>query len=84
MELAAALGYRGSLQVINQIAPPERRAELVSAYLLAGFAGNSIPIIGVGILLGVAGTLVASGLFAATIAVLAVAALVVGAKFADR
>ena len=45
--LAAALGYRGSLQVINQIAPAERRAEVVSSYLLAGFVGNSIPIIGV-------------------------------------
>jgi hypothetical protein len=29
--IAAALGYRGSLQVINEIAPADRRAEVVSS-----------------------------------------------------
>jgi MFS family permease len=80
--MAVALGYRGSLQVINQIAPAERRAEVVSSYLLAGFAGNSIPIIGVGVLASVTGPLAASASFAAVIALLALAAVIPGAKYA--
>ena len=47
---AMALGYRGSLQVVNQIAPPEQRAEVVSSYLLVCFTANSLPVIGVGLL----------------------------------
>ncbi len=82
--LAAALGYRGSLQVINQIAPAGRRAEVVSSYLLAGFVGNSIPIIGVGVLSGLLGPLPASALFAATIALFAIAALIIGWRHAPR
>ena len=41
---AAALGYRCSLAVINDIAPAERRAEIVSSYLIAAYAGNSLPV----------------------------------------
>ena len=47
---AMALGYRGSLQIVNQIAPPEQRAEVVSSYLLVCFTANSLPVIGVGLL----------------------------------
>ena len=82
--LAAALGYRGSLQVINRIAPVKRRAEVVSSYLLAGFVGNSIPIIGVGLASEAIGPLPASLLFAATIALFAVAALFIGWRHAPR
>jgi MFS family permease len=34
---SAAMGFRGSLQVVNQIAPEDRRAEVLSAYLLFGY-----------------------------------------------
>ncbi|MGB6536547.1 MAG: MFS transporter, partial [Xanthobacteraceae bacterium] len=40
--IAGGLGYRGSLEVINRIAPADRRSEVVSAYLIALFAGNSL------------------------------------------
>src|SRR5207237_2354726 len=33
---AAGLGYRGSLQVVNQIAPADRRAAVVSSYFVCG------------------------------------------------
>jgi MFS family permease len=46
--VATGLGYRGSLQVINQIAPPLRRAEVASSYFIACFVGNSLPVIGIG------------------------------------
>jgi len=73
--VCGALGYRGSLQVVNQIAPPEQRAELVSSYFVACFIGNSIPVIGVGALSLAWGPVVAIPVFAAIIALLAVLAL---------
>jgi MFS family permease len=76
--VAVALGYRGSLQVINRIAPADRRAEVVSAYLICGFAGNSLPIIGFGTLSSFMTSFHASILFAGTIALLAIAALIIG------
>ena len=48
--IAAALGYRGSLQVINEIAPEERRAEVISSFAIVCFIGNGVPVIGVGVL----------------------------------
>ena len=57
---------------------------MVSSYLLAGFVGNSIPIIGVGVLSGVLGPLPASALFAATIALFAIPALIIGWRHAPR
>jgi MFS family permease len=70
-----ALGYRGSLEVVNQIAPDDRRAEVVSSYLIACFIGNSIPVIGLGVLTTATGPLPASIVFACTIGTLAIAAL---------
>jgi MFS family permease len=40
--ISGGLGYRGSLEVINRIAPADRRSEVVSSYLVALFAGNSV------------------------------------------
>jgi predicted MFS family arabinose efflux permease len=77
----AALGYRGSLQVVNQIAPPERRAEVVSSYFVACFVGNSLPVIGIGALSAVWGSLAAMGVFAAIIGAFALAALAAGMKY---
>lgn len=71
-----ALGYRGSLQIVNEIAPDDRRGEVVSTYFLACFVGNAIPVIGLGILSTLTDRLVASVIFACTVAVLALAALV--------
>jgi MFS family permease len=82
--IAAALGCRGSLQVINEIAPADRRAEVVSSYLLAGFTGNSVPIIGVGVLSSITSSLQASIAFACAIAVFAATGLLIGAKYAPR
>ena len=81
---AAALGYRGSLQVVNQIAPADRRAEVVSAYLICCFLGNALPVIGVGVISTLASPIAASIVFAATIAAFAVIALVFGSRYAPR
>lgn len=78
---AIALGYRGSLQVMNEIAPGDRRAEVVSTYLLCCYVGNSIPIIGVGVLSTLSSQIVASSVFAITIAAFTAVALVMGARY---
>jgi MFS family permease len=73
--VASGLGYRGSLQVANQIAPEDRRAEIVSSYLICAFIGNALPVIGVGVVSTLAGPITASVAFAVTIAVFALVAL---------
>jgi MFS family permease len=78
--VAAGLGYRGSLQVTNQIAPQDKRAEIVSSYLICAFVGNALPVIGVGVISTVAGPSAASFAFAATIIVFASFALYFGAR----
>jgi len=73
--IAAGLGYRGSLQAVNRIAPPERRAEVVSSYFIACFIGNSVPVIGVGWLSAARGPLFALCVFAALVGAFVLLAL---------
>jgi MFS family permease len=77
---AAALGYRGSLQIVNQIAPDNRRAELVSAYLMFCYAGVSLPVIGIGLLSALETPAFAEEIFAAVIAVFALLAIAVDVR----
>ena len=79
--ITAGLGLRGSLQVANQIAPQDRRAEIVSSYFICVFAGNALPVIGIGVISTLAGPAVASLTFAATIAIFAVIALYFGRRY---
>jgi predicted MFS family arabinose efflux permease len=80
--IAGGLGYRGSLEVVNRIAPADRRSETVSSYLIALFAGNSVPVIGLGLLSAELGPLDAHIIFAAVITALAGLAFWTGVKFA--
>lgn len=76
---AVGLGHRGSLQVSGQIAPTARRAEATSAYYVACYLGNAVPVIGVGVLTEFASPAVALVTFAVVVAAVAVAALITGA-----
>jgi MFS family permease len=78
--IAAGLGYRGSLQVTNQIAPAHQRAEIVSSYFICAFTGNALPVIGIGVISALAGASAASLAFAATIIVFASWALYFGLR----
>ncbi|WP_245487729.1 hypothetical protein [Mesorhizobium sp. M4A.F.Ca.ET.022.05.2.1] len=80
--VAAALGYRGGLQVVNQIAPDDRRAEVVSAFFICCFSGNALPVIGIGILSSWTSATAASLAFAGMITVFALVALGFGARYA--
>ncbi len=63
------ISYLAGLNIVNGIAPPEHRAETLSAFLVACYLGFSLPALGVGIAANV------YGLFAA----FAGAAIVLGA-----
>lgn len=80
--VAAALGYRGGLQVVNQIAPAGRRAEVVSAFFVCCFCGNALPVIGIGILGTWTNATVASLAFCGMIMAFSVVALAFSAKHA--
>lgn len=79
--VCAALGYRGSLQVVNALAPADRKAEVVSVYFACGFMGNALPVIGVGVLSQAAGARLADTVFAGVISVAALGALVADLAF---
>jgi MFS family permease len=72
--VVGALGYRGGLAVANSLAPPERRAEIASAYFVCCFSGNALPIIGVGALTLAATAHVADLVFAIMVSAIAAAA----------
>jgi MFS family permease len=75
---AMALGYRSSLQIVDEIAPEDRRAELLASYLLVCYAGNSLPIVSVGVLSQATGPETAHRLFAAMLGLLALVAGAIG------
>jgi MFS family permease len=77
---AAALGCRGSLQIVNQIAPENRRAEMVSTYLLFCYAGVSLPVVGIGVLSALETPALAEEIFAAVIAAFALLAIAVDVR----
>jgi predicted MFS family arabinose efflux permease len=82
--VAGGLGYRGSLEVINRIAPADRRSEVVSSYLVACFAGNSVPVIGIGLMAAATSSLIAHITFAAVITALAGIAAWTGIRYAPE
>ena len=81
---AMALGYRGSLQIVNEIAPERQRAELVSSYLLVCYSANSLPVIGVGVLSLPLGPVNAHRVFAIVLVMLASLACAIGLRYAPR
>ncbi|HJT99179.1 MAG TPA: MFS transporter [Rhodanobacteraceae bacterium] len=81
---AMALGYRSSLEIVNAIAPGERRAEVVSSYLLVCYSANAIPVIGVGLLALVVSPENAHRVFAAVLAALALLACAIAARHLKR
>ncbi|MEI9416781.1 MFS transporter [Mesorhizobium sp. Cs1321R2N1] len=78
--VVAALGYRGGLQVVNEIAPQDRRAEVVSSFFVCCFVGNALPVIGIGVVSTYASPVAASLAFAAMIIVFALVALAFGLR----
>jgi MFS family permease len=82
--VSTGLGYRGSLQVVNQIAPADKRAAVVSSYFICCFVGNALPVVGVGVLSSLTTTIVADIAFACMIAAFAVIALIFGLRYGHQ
>jgi MFS family permease len=72
---AVGLGYRGSLQLVNELAPDTHRAEVVSTFLMFCYLGVSLPVVGIAFLSAAATPIFAETTFAAIIAALALFAI---------
>lgn len=76
--VALGVAYRGTLEVTNALAPEDRRAELVSALFVCGNLGLAVPVIGIGTVSVLTRPETANLVFAAIVALLAVAGLAFG------
>lgn len=61
------LAFMGSQNVVGDVAPPERRAEVNSGFYLAVYLGVGLPVVGVGFTANLVGLYPAVALFAAVI-----------------
>ena len=75
--VASGLGYRFGLEMVNEMAPDDRRSELVSGYLIVCYGAISVPVVGIGLVTAASSALLADTIFGVLVAVLAAAALVV-------
>ncbi|MDQ6825291.1 MAG: hypothetical protein M3007_07500 [Candidatus Eremiobacteraeota bacterium] len=48
MGIANGLSYLAGLRIVQEIAPPDHRAEVTSAFLVASYSGFSLPALAVG------------------------------------
>jgi len=60
---------------VNEIAPQDRRAAMMSIYFVCVFCGNALPVIGVGVVSTLTSSLTATLVFAATVSLFALIAL---------
>ena len=73
--LGGGMALMGSLSLVNQVAPPLQRAEIVSAFNMVGYLALALPVVAVGVLTGPLGLRAATGAFAAVVVVAAAGAL---------
>ncbi|WP_069170179.1 MFS transporter [Streptomyces griseus] len=64
------LAFRGALAAVAEASPADRRAAVISALFVVAYAGISVPVIGVGVLVGPVGLEGAGLVFIACMAVL--------------
>ncbi|MCX4956910.1 MFS transporter [Streptomyces virginiae] len=68
------MAFRGALSAVAAASPPDRRAAVISMLFVVAYTGISLPVIGVGLLVGPIGLEGAGLVFIACMAVLVVAA----------
>jgi MFS family permease len=73
---ASGIGYRCTLQLVNEMAPADRRSQVVSAYMIACYCGVSLPVVGVGVLSTFTAPVAADAIFAGVVVLFAIGALV--------
>jgi MFS family permease len=78
--IVAALGqgaaFRAGLTAVNEASPPEHRAEVASSFFVVAYVALSVPIVGEGLLAQAVGLRPAGLIFAAVVAVFALAVLI--------
>ena len=75
--IGVGLSFMASTAIVNRIAPPRRRAELMAAYFASGYCGQTIPVVAIGATSGWIGTADATLGCAIATAALAAATLLV-------
>ncbi|MFJ6636238.1 MFS transporter [Streptomyces sp. NPDC091376] len=68
------LAFRGALTLINDAAPPHKRAGTISAFFVLAYAGLALPVVGVGALTMVLGLRTAGLVFAGCVTAIAAGA----------
>lgn len=78
--IVAALGqgaaFRAGLTAVNEASPPDHRAEVASSFFVVAYVALSVPIVGEGLLAQAVGLRPAGLIFAAVVAVFALAVLI--------
>ena len=72
---AVGFAYRGSLQLVNELAPDSHRAEVVSTFLMFCYLGVSLPVVGIAFLSAATTPIISETTFAAMIAAFALFAI---------
>ena len=72
---AVGLAYRGSLQLVNELAPNSHRAEVVSTFLMFCYLGVWLPVVGIALLSAATTPIISETTFAAIIAAFALFAI---------
>jgi hypothetical protein len=75
--IGVGLSFMASTAIVNQIAPPRRRAEVMAAYFASGYCGQTIPVVAIGATSGWIGAADATLACAIATAALAAATLLV-------
>jgi MFS family permease len=74
---AVGFAFRAAVLTLNTIAPPDRRAEVLSTFFVVAYVGITVPVVGTGLLLTTATLLTAVVTLAAVLAALAAIAAVI-------
>jgi MFS family permease len=75
--VGSGFAVRSAVLLVNHIAPPARRGEVLSTFFVIGYVGITVPVVGAGILITTTTLLTATVTLAVLVAVLAAIAAVI-------
>lgn len=78
------LTFKGGLGYVGEVAPPENRAEVLSACYVAVYLGVGVPVMGVGFAAGAFGLFASVAVFAAVISALSLLVMVSASRVGSR
>ncbi len=82
--VGVGLSFMGSLALLNGLAPPEHRGEVLSSYFAVAYVGMTVPVIGLGVASGYVGAFGATLAFAVVVGVLALIVAALNARSIPR